>query len=256
VQRGRVGAVTLGAPYAALLLSLAFLPACSLDDRTLALGRTPSFDAGGPLTGQVLPRADTAHRDANGVPAFADGGARVSDGGVWVSDSAATESADDEIVVEAAFDGDTQPWEGERGMTLTWMRNDAKGAASSGSASVSNENAGSGNMWVFGAVQRCVPALGEAVYALFGSVFIEGDQGRGGAGLNISFFSEAECTGRAIAGYDTPPTDKVGAWTTVAGEARSPADTTSLRIRLVVPKPLEEPSFAAEFDDVRVTRPR
>lgn len=217
------------------------------------LSRT--LDAGNRENGEAPLTLDAARSDASRARALVvDGGGSRFDGSAPPNDDAAIRGSSDEVVVEAAFDRDTEPWEGEPGVTLAWQDQDARGAAASGSASVSNESGGSGGTWVFGTVERCAPAVGSTVYALNGSAFIPTGQGAGGAGLGISFFSEENCAGATDDSYDTPPTDKSGAWTIVSGETASPPDAKSLRIRLVVPKPLSAPSFEANFDDVRVTR--
>jgi hypothetical protein len=243
---------TRRAKHPSLAALLVVLPACSIDDRHLSLSRLRAVDAGDPGSEGPRPDAEPASRpDADRGPLVTDGG-KAADGGACPSDGAAT--CRGIVVVEAAFDRDTRPWESEPGVTLAWHEDDARGAPSSGSVSVLNANTGGADTWVFGAARRCVPAVGNAVYTLFGSALIAGGQGAGGAGLGVSFFSAADCTATPEATYDTPPTDKLDVWVALSGETIAPSVARSLLVRLVVPKRLSEPSFEANFDDVRVTR--
>lgn len=242
---------------AALVTLSALAPAltgCSLDVRLLSVARTLRTDSGivgdgGSSLDARSAEPDGASSDAGRAPLSHDGGER--DGARCGADGA---GCDTTVLFATPFDRNAAPWIGQSGMTLAWQPTDADGARSSGSLSVSNTTTESAATWTFGAAESCVPGAGSGVYAIECNVFIPTGQGAGGAGLGVSFFSTRDCTGAALATYDTPPSDKVDAWVAVSGETTAPADMKSVQVRLVVPKPLSEPAFEASFDDVRLTR--
>ena len=222
---------------------------CSVDARTLHVARAQR-DAGFHIVDPDTLSDATTPVAVNST----DADAGTTDSGTCLPDPRGGTACGDDIVVNGGFAKSVAPWAGDENVTVDFSPDDSTGKAGSGSATVQNASAGTGGAWSFAAASECLPALGRASYALAMTAFIASGQGSGGAGLGVTFYESADCTSTELASNDAPPTDKTDKWVSVGTALSAPEAARSLRVRLVVEKPLATGAFEVKFDDVQVVR--
>jgi hypothetical protein len=159
------------------------------------------------------------------------------------------------LVQNSRFDVSATGWESEGSLLQTWKVEDARGAATSGSLSLTNTNVvpnGTGKTGL--ASHQCFAAWSGDEYELGARVRIQPGQGSGDAGLNVIFYGGDACEGDVLGGRNVAFTSDTGKWIVVRDKLSIPAGSRSARVRLMLAKPFDQASFEAQFDDVLVVK--
>jgi hypothetical protein len=159
------------------------------------------------------------------------------------------------LVRNPSFDQNSTGWVSEGALTQAWLPEDAHQSALSGSLSLSNRNVVSGGTGQTGlASHQCIFAWSGDSLATSARVRIAPAQSAGQAGVNLTFFGADGCEGVLLGGQDLAFTSSTGKWLKVRGKLVVPPGTRSAKVRLMVEKPFEAPTFEARFDDIVVLK--
>jgi hypothetical protein len=171
----------------------------------------------------------------------------------------------DNLLQNPDFTGNVTGWTAEFGSAREWDARDAGHRATSGALAVTNTNVvrSSAPTGLTGSrpsvattltgSRQCLATAGGAMHDLYVQSFIASDQDSGSAGMVVTFYATADCSGAAAGAQTGSLSVTVGAWTLQCGTIVAPAPARSMAIRLVVAKALDEPAVTVLFDDALVT---
>jgi hypothetical protein len=149
------------------------------------------------------------------------------------------------------FDTDTTFWTGEPGTQVSRKAEDATAGAQSGSLDLALAGADPSVVLEAG-VWQCLAVAAGAVYDVGVQVRIPGQVSSEG-GLELWYFSTADCTGAAAGSYALPLSANAS-WKTLSDTVTIAAGVQSTRVRLVVLKPYLQTTADALFDNVVMNR--
>lgn len=219
------------------------------------VGNTGSSDAGAHAEGAGNGGTTTtgASGELGSGGAEGDGGTgSVATPGCPDLDENGVGDCEETLVGNAGFDSDTDEWTVEPDVSALWDVTDGFRYDESGSLAVSNQTFvdGASGMGMAGASQ-CITADPQQSYLFLTQVFLDGGQESGWGGIIIWFFDEPGCTGNLKAS-NAQLVSATGEWFVTYLRMPIPSDTVSMQVRLVAQKPLDQPSFQANFDNVLV----
>jgi hypothetical protein len=150
------------------------------------------------------------------------------------------------LIANANFTSDTTDWTTAGSTHFTWDSKNALSDAPSGSGKLSSTLARS-------SATQCVARSGEYVYIAYANAYVEpaGDSAHPAqAGLEVSFFDSADCTGVRTGYFETPPTAELGSWLSVQAGTPSKASTNSVLVALVGFRAPAADELDAYFDNI------
>jgi hypothetical protein len=156
------------------------------------------------------------------------------------------------LVKNSTFDVGTDNWDFEIAIGLVWNIADACGRSDSGSASVTNQFAGTSGSASVGGANQCILANPGRIYAIMGQV-MPATQSFGGFGLE--FYSTSDCSGDALVSYNSSVITAATSWqkATVSGAAPDSAHSVAVRAVVAASAPLPANQYAsALFDNILV----
>jgi len=229
------------------------LGGCPVDDRTLL----EESESQGGSSGS---RAGRAGRGASNSGGDEDAGA--FDPCDYVSGEQ-PDAACATLVQNPGFHQDINAWQSEKSaIYIGWNGQDATRHSNSGSISVLSLLSGPSPIGVVSeGARQCLEALAGAKYIAAVNVFIPSLQEFGWdggfesaeAGINILFYEKDNCEGASIPkGFSATLGHGVDSWTSSVGVTTAPDGTRSMAVRLIVIKPISQPSLSALFDNVLV----
>jgi hypothetical protein len=235
--------------FVAASLTGAALAGCSLDTRQLQLGREAGGQpsAGSPSIPGTGEQGGTAGQDAGAptMPAMIDGCIDLDEDGI--------SDCDETLVQNATFNTDVDAWHADGSAELTWDERNAADDLPSGSAQLdATGTAASGAEGsATQSASQCSKVTGKHLITVYANTFVDSDR-LGLARIDVHFFDTHACTGDYTTTFSTPqPLDAAsGKWLALKAGSVSGVDTKSVRVRLVVSRPLSEASVQARFDNV------
>jgi hypothetical protein len=252
-----------GAPLLA-----AFVCACSVDQRTLKLGKgqagAPSTGGGGnePAAGGEPGTAGTD--SVNGGSSGGSSNVSGAGGSSGASSNGLVNGCADLDVDGVAdcqttfaknpsFKTDTTNWAAVGSASLVWDSNNALADTPSGCARLSAE----GTLDIDGSVlvkaEQCVPLSGQQIVIAYANAFVETgvhSSDLGLAELEVSFFDSEDCTGQRSGYFETPTSPGSGKWTTIHAGGVPGAATKSVAIALAGLKAYRAEKLDICFDNV------
>lgn len=209
--------------------------------------------------------------DAGSSGAIIDGGAAGASGGMPdpAAGAAGTDAAfagpcgdidhdgvddcEQTLLRGSRFDADLTHWIAGPNLVQAWDARDARSMPSSGSILITNQvPVVAVDAWVMAGTEQCIPVTELLEYELAARVMIPNGQGLGEAGLNLSVFAGAGCSGVFLGGLTPGLTAERGGWVVVDGQVEMPLAARSALVRLVTSKPFTQATLSAFFDDVLV----
>jgi hypothetical protein len=208
---------------------VALLPfaACQLDERALVKVKQVESDAGAGGAPDQGPPA--------WVPVCGEGGApgEGTTAGCW------------------AFDGDTDGWKTDPGITAMLNPDDAAGNAQSGSLAVTNAIMNDDASVSTAGAFICVPVSYPRKYDLELAFRVPSQAAIGGASVQLQFVNTSVCQGISLGQLQFDP--PIGAsWEPLIESGDVPHGTNSVIVRLLVSKARQDASFVADFDQIRI----
>ena len=159
------------------------------------------------------------------------------------------------LVQNSRFDSDARGWLVDPKVQQVWSTTNATGAAGSGSVSLINTNVVPGlSGTTTGGSRQCLAGFGKEVFEFAARVFLKEGQGQGRAAISVATYGHDNCQGTFLETFTVGPAVTLGSWQVIQGDVKMPAAARSFWVRLVVSKPLAEPSFEALMDDVLVAK--
>jgi hypothetical protein len=240
------------------------LSACSVDERTLALGGSAGSSsaeggAGDPPNGGVGTggRAPTSGASGTGTASGTGGTAEPDGAGGEVSDDGLVDGCADldtdgvgdctvTLVKTPTFTENVSGWTAMGDATLAWAERNALGDRPSGSAKLGATNTRA-------AAQQCLPLDGRKLVIAYANAFVvEGADPEHPlqAQLAVSFYDQASCAGEASGFFETPPSTESEGWVTVQAGGLSNESSRSMSIALVGVKSSADAKLEAYFDNV------
>ena len=229
------------------------LTGCSVDDRTL-------LEEGESVGGSGGSGADARAGGTGNAGADPDAGSLKEC--VYVAGEA-PDSECETLVKNPGFHFDSSEWQSEKSAVyLGWHPVDPSDSDSSGSMGVLNLLSGISPIGVVSeGARQCLPATQGKRYGTAVDVFIPSEQVYGWdggfedakAGLSILFYRKDDCQGASIPqGSSVTLAQGADSWKRSSGWTLAPQETLSMAVRLVVIKPISQPSLSALFDNVLV----
>ena len=150
------------------------------------------------------------------------------------------------LVANPSFTSDTASWNAVGSSHFAWDNKNALTDSPSGSgklsATISRSNA-----------SQCVVHSGEFLYIAYANTYVEAPSDSdqlAQAGLEVSFFDSADCTGVRTGYFDTPPTAEMGNWLAIQAGSPAKASTNSLLVALVGFRATGANELDAYFDNI------
>lgn len=236
--------------------ALQVVGACSLDERTLYEGPSkPDNMNEGALGrgGSSTELAATSGTSTNGQPLGQAGEAGAPSGEPLPCpdiDANLLRDCSETLIDDAGFDHREVAWQPESDVAAAWTPDDAQGDPTSGALTVENSSFSEfGSGIVTRGVGKCLDADAGTSYLLLAEVRVPAAEAQGAGGVSVWFFSEPDCQGGAHA-MPIPLLSVTPGWAVTQLKALAPASARSMRVRLVVSKPLAAPPFQVAFDNV------
>jgi|GEM_PF-1839909 len=189
----------------------------------------------------------------------AGGGTTVASGGVTGSGGVSSSGGTTGVLANGRFDVDAGSWTTEYGMQSAWSSaHDAGGgAASSGALAVTNPVVFDQEGSTMGGARQCLSIGSGSSRVLAAQAFIVGGQNGlgagqigGSAGMGVSFYPTADCSGTSNGSFIAPSTTVTNAWTPLGLSVAVPTGSQSMALRLVVTKTFRDGAFQVFFDNV------
>jgi hypothetical protein len=156
------------------------------------------------------------------------------------------------LLPNRTFDENVDDWT-PNDTALTWVTDDAKGSATSGSAQVVNASAASFVRGIYATVNN-LPAVGGTQLVTYGAQYnVPSGQEDGVVTARIDYYA-TNCSGASFESVDA--TASIDAWGTVVGQTLVPQTATCMTIRLRVTRASVTvgDDFRALFDNALLSR--
>lgn len=156
------------------------------------------------------------------------------------------------VMANSNFATDIAQWNIQATATAQWVPTGAHGAATGGIHvdNINHDPARPDSISIAGAEQCVLASPGN--YQAYAQAFVDSGQPEGSVGIYLFYFRSTNCTGPLITALELGKTSTKGVWNLLHGIATVPAETASMKVRLVIFKKLGLPSFKATFDNILI----